>query len=229
MSPASIAPCAQSRQQPAEHHHAPPRASAKPLRLATMVTLLYSSSRPTPIRATTCPLKKLIYRYPTIAVDSSTPSWLMGKPKVLRIDGHATPSTPSGSPRLTNATKAIAGSSQAARVRTGDAQATHSQESFRDEASETLPATPADMNLGQLSTRPCPSLESARCHTPIRPRQVSPSRWCCSRQPAAPRRSSRPPRPARPGHRLPARPRPHQQPGDPDDGPGDHGARRRPG
>src|SRR4051812_6475108 len=48
-------------------------------------------------------------------VVSRTPSWLSGRLKLWRIDGQATPRTPSGRPRLMKATKARA--SRAVRVR----------------------------------------------------------------------------------------------------------------
>src|SRR5688500_673567 len=69
--------------------------------------LLASSSRPTPSRCTSTPPQKQEARYPIMADISSAPSWLSGSPNVCRTDGHATPSTASGSPMLTKARKAM--------------------------------------------------------------------------------------------------------------------------
>jgi hypothetical protein len=66
-----------------------------------------SSNFPTPSRRTTEPLLKLATRYPQVPAAISRPSWPTGRPNVLRTDGQATPLTPSGSPRLMNATKAM--------------------------------------------------------------------------------------------------------------------------
>lgn len=49
------------------------------------------------------PLLKLETRYPTMAAPRNTPSSLSGSSKVRRTEGQATPRTPSGRPRLTNA------------------------------------------------------------------------------------------------------------------------------
>ena len=54
------------------------------------------------------PLPKLEARYPAITASRIEPRWLTGRPNVLRMDGQATPSTPSGRPRLTKAANAMA-------------------------------------------------------------------------------------------------------------------------
>ena len=54
-----------------------------------------------PNRAITRPLTALDTKYPLANVASSSPSASSGKSNVARIDGQATPSNPSGKPRLT--------------------------------------------------------------------------------------------------------------------------------
>src|SRR5436309_8867726 len=45
-----------------------------------------------------------------MAAARSTPSWLRGKSNAREIEGQATPRTPSGTPRLANATNAMTSS-----------------------------------------------------------------------------------------------------------------------
>ncbi|GGK35011.1 hypothetical protein GCM10008955_31210 [Deinococcus malanensis] len=52
------------------------------------------------------PLRKLAVRYPAVAKEASRPRAPRGTSKELRIEGHETPSRPSGSPRLKKARKA---------------------------------------------------------------------------------------------------------------------------
>src|SRR5512133_2595239 len=75
--------------------------SANPVRAQLEI-----NRRPTPRRAINLPLEKLETRYPHVTVISSIPMASSGIEKLVRIDGHATPSRPSGIPKAMNATYA---------------------------------------------------------------------------------------------------------------------------
>src|SRR5205814_1982250 len=105
--PASIRPAANPGPRPANINAHRAVASAKPRALAARARLLHSRSRADPTRAAAGPLPTLATRCPAIMIRIRTAKPLTGSAKSRRMDGQATPSAPSGSPRAAKARATI--------------------------------------------------------------------------------------------------------------------------
>src|SRR5438105_7240084 len=106
LSPASIAPDPSPCRTAQATNRAQTGARANPTPLAATSPVLAASSRPIPRAVTTRPEKKLDRKYPHPDATNTRPRALWCRPKWSRTDGHVTPITASGRPRLTNPTYA---------------------------------------------------------------------------------------------------------------------------
>src|SRR5262245_42996904 len=87
-------------------------AAAYPARLRPVRRQLAASRPPTFQYPSTAPAPKLDTTYPVVKDASRGARASRGNAKLARSDGHATPSKPSGSPRLTKARKLSARSAK---------------------------------------------------------------------------------------------------------------------